>query len=136
MSAIDYLTLVNIQCYSCGVTFGLEQSYQQTKRNNHSSFYCPNGHAQHYPGKTEQEKEIERLKQEVRNVTVSRDYHRDRAEEKQREAETAKRSAAASRGVVTRIKKRITKGVCPCCRRYFRDLHQHMQGQHPDWKNE
>ena len=129
MSAIDFASMVNISCPDCGVIFGLEPGYQAERRKSHQSFYCPNGHKLHYPGMTEQEKEIERLKTSV-------EWHRTRAETKAQEAETAKRSAAASRGVVTRIKKRITKGVCPCCNRYFRDLHQHMQGQHPDWKHE
>jgi hypothetical protein len=35
---------------------------------------------------------------------------------------------------MTRIKKRVAAGVCPCCNRSFKDLARHMAGQHPDYK--
>lgn len=133
MSALMFAAMANLQCYKCGVVFGLEQGFQRQRLEDHGQFYCPNGHAQWYSGKTDKEQEIDRLSQELRIVTSSRDFHRSRAADEARAAETARRSAAASRGVVTKVKRRIKKGVCPCCNRYFRDLHQHMQGQHPDW---
>ena len=37
------------------------------------------------------------------------------------------------KGQVTRIKKRVANGVCPCCNRTFKDLAAHMSTQHPDY---
>jgi hypothetical protein len=42
-------------------------------------------------------------------------------------------SHRATRGHLTRQKKRIAGGVCPCCTRTFKDLARHMAGQHPDY---
>lgn len=133
MSAVLFAAIANVQCYKCGVVFGLEQGFQAQRREDHQEFYCPNGHAQWYSGKTDKEREIERLGEELRSLTANRDYHQSRAQRQTEAAETARRQAAAARGVVTKVKRRIGKGVCPCCNRYFRDLHQHMTGEHPDW---
>ena len=50
--------------------------------------------------------------------------------------EGARRSRAALKGQVTKIKRRVSKGICPCCRRNFANLKRHMEGQHPDWSEE
>lgn len=46
------------------------------------------------------------------------------------------RRLAATKGVVTRIKNRVGKGVCPCCKRTFPNLGAHMSEKHPDWAPE
>lgn len=43
------------------------------------------------------------------------------------------RSAAAQRGVLTRLKNRVAAGVCPCCHRSFKQLSEHMKMKHPDY---
>lgn len=85
------------------------------------SFYCPNGHAQHYT-KTE----VQRLKEQLEEV-------KRRAEWNQAEAATLKRSLTAKKGQITKMKNRISKGVCPCCNRTFENLARHMNTQHPDY---
>lgn len=37
------------------------------------------------------------------------------------------------RGVVTKTKNRIGKGVCPCCNRTFVELARHIATKHPDY---
>jgi hypothetical protein len=119
-------TLVVVSCGKCGIAFGLAEDFQRARRKDHETFYCPNGHPRAYLGESAQEREL-------RETKANEAWYREYGERKAKEAETAKRQAAAARGVVTRIKKRVAKGVCPCCKRYFADLHRHMGGQHPEW---
>ena len=39
----------------------------------------------------------------------------------------------ATKGVVTKIRRRVANGVCPCCKRHFVNLKRHMSGQHPEF---
>lgn len=120
------LTLVD--CPACGVTFGITAAFEARRREDHRFFYCPNQHHMNYG---ESAKEIE-----LRQAKANLDWYQNRSDRYKAEAEFAQRSAAAIRGVVTKIKKRVSKGVCPCCNRHFADLHRHMQGQHPEWQAE
>lgn len=40
-------------CCSCHMLFGVDGDFDKRRRNDHNWFYCPNGHPQHYSGKTE-----------------------------------------------------------------------------------
>lgn len=116
-------------CCTCGIAFALPEEYQEKKMENHTNFYCPNGHAQHYGGKTEAEKLKDKLAaEESRHAQTRAD--RDREQKLRRQAE---RSARAQRGQVTKIKNRIWRGVCPCCNRTFVDLQKHMMSKHPEF---
>lgn len=58
----------------------------------------------------------------------------ERATARQREiALHERRSAAAHKGHLTRVKNRIANGVCPCCNRSFTPLADHMASEHPDF---
>lgn len=123
------VTLVTEECYLCGVTFAMPDSMQDNRRRDRKDFYCPNGHGQHYLGKTAEQKLREQLEEEQRRLVRER-ASRDRAEA---DANHQRRKAAAARGQVTKIKRRVGKGVCPCCTRSFANLAAHMAGQHPDF---
>lgn len=100
--------------------------YNSAKHSESISFYCAYGHKQHYPqGETELDKvrrERDRLQQQIA-------WKEERLLHKERQLN-------ATRGVVTRIKRRVGNGVCPCCNRTFSNLQQHMNKQHPGWKME
>ena len=53
---------------------------------------------------------------------------------RERGREEAEASLQATKGVVTRLKKRAIAGVCPCCNRTFQQLAAHMAHKHPDYK--
>jgi len=55
-----------VECIFCGVLFTLPPGLEGQKRDDHSNFYCPNGHAQIFVGETEEEK----LTQDVRRLKV------------------------------------------------------------------
>lgn len=125
--------LVEETCCSCHIRFAMPGSFNKRCREDSKVwFYCPNGHHQHYTGEqTEREalrRERDRLKQQAA-------YLEDMRKAALAEAEEAKRSAAAYKGVATRIKNRVKHGVCPCCNRTFSDLARHMKTKHPDVDN-
>jgi len=116
--------LVTIECAKCGITFAMPSVYERARRNDHDTFYCPSGHGNHFPGKSEEEKLRDRLASE-RNL-------REGAE---RRADATERSLRATKGVITKMKKRIGAGVCPCCNRHFTALERHMATQHPEYRD-
>jgi len=122
---IGYVT--QVCCNSqCGIAFAVPSSWDAQKRKDHTNFYCPNGHSQHYTEQSEEEKlraERDRLAQRI--------AQRDDEIRHQRELRAAaERQLSATRGVVTRVKTRVANGVCPCCKRSFSDLRQHMATKH------
>ncbi|SBN64418.1 hypothetical protein GA0004736_3378 [Curtobacterium sp. 9128] len=127
-------TLVVISCAHCDTAFGMTQTMHATLRRDHGTFYCPRGHANHYPGESDLERE-QRLRklaeQQTRFTRASRDAARD-------QADAAERSARAYKGHVTRLRNRIANGVCPVadCRRSFSNVRRHIAGQHPEWAHE
>lgn len=137
------ITLNAETCCNCGVVFGLEAGHQKRLRNNREWFYCPNGHAQHYTGKSEAQKLKDQLaKQEAEAARRARDAADalDRASARELatrdQLEATQRSRAALKGQLTKTKRRIGKGVCPCCNRHFANVDNHMQSQHPDYATE
>jgi len=116
------ITLVSEVCCNCGVVFGLEKVHRQSLIDSGGSFYCPNGHAQHYTDTT-----INQLKRRIESLKEDGAYYKARIENE-------RRSHAATKGHLTRAKKRIGNGVCPCCNRHFTNVQRHMETQHPDYK--
>lgn len=120
-----------IDCCSCGISFCMTEDMQNRRRDDGKSFFCPNGHSQSYTEST-----VDRLRKELeakdklllREKELSASYRRTK--------DTAMRSAAASRGAITKLKKRINHGVCPCCQRAFKQLAAHMKAKHPDFLKE
>lgn len=117
------VTLVTEECYACGVLFAFPMTLREKLMEDHArNFYCPNGHQQHYLGKTDAEKQRERAERLQRQLA-----NRDE------DLRSAHASNRAMRGQVTKLKKRVANGVCPCCNRSFANLQRHMSGQHPDY---
>lgn len=113
--------LETLNCYLCGVIFAMPEPLKQRRREDSKSFWCPNGHEQHFT-----ETEAARLRKQLERAQSAATAARD-------QADAAERSNRALRGVVTRERKRVGRGLCPCCNRTFQDLARHMAGQHPDF---
>jgi hypothetical protein len=128
------VTSVVITCCNtdCGISFAVPTWWERGKRENHSRFYCPNGHGQVFNA----ESDTEKLRRE-RDRLAQRVAERDDEIKRQRELRqgTEKRLAAA-KGVVTRFRNRIGNGVCPCCTRSFTNLRSHMATEHPEFRAE
>ncbi len=115
-STISYqATLETEECCNCSILFAMPVAMMKRLRQDGGSFYCPNGHSQHYT-KTENQKLREQLEATQKNLTSAR-------------CETmAERQA---REVAEKKLKRVGKGVCPCCRRSFTNLRRHIATKHP-----
>jgi len=86
------------------------------------AIYCPLGHTYIIAGKGE----AARLREQLEAAQRARQATRDLLAHEQR-------SHAATRGHLTRTKRRVGHGVCPCCGRTFQQLARHMKAKHPDY---
>lgn len=110
------------ECCNCHVPFMMPTRMMDALRNEPGkTFYCPNGHAQHYTGKSEAQKLKEQLERE----------QKERAQNEER-LQNELLDAWSEKSKLEKQVKRIHKGVCPCCNRSFTNLQKHMQTKHPE----
>lgn len=117
-------------CCNCGISFAWDESTYERRINDKGTFYCPNGHPQHFTGESEAEKlkkQLARKEQELKWAEESR-ANAWKAEARQT------RKASAYKGVITKTRARIGRGICPCCNRQFQNLQKHMTHLHPEFK--
>ena len=115
----------SIDCYKCGIEFGLPKSFIENRRKDQNSFWCPNGHSQCFSESLADQlrRERDRLKQQIAQKDDEIARQRNLRDE-------ADRKAAAARGQVTKLKNRAKAGLCPCCNRHFTNLERHMASKH------
>lgn len=121
-----------IECYLCGTGFAVEATLYNARLRDQRSFWCPNGHQQHFTGTTpearkirELEAERDRLKRERDAATTARSWAESRAK-------GANIAAGLAKAAKKRLEQRVSRGVCPCCHRTFKQLAAHMKTKHPD----
>lgn len=107
-------------CCECSIVFAMPDYLVRRRQSEGGSFYCPNGHQQHYA-----ETEVRRLKNKLAEQTITA----SRMVERARLAEEAEQKATME---LKRINKRVHAGVCPCCNRTFQQLARHMKNKHPE----
>ena len=86
-------------CCGCGVVFMVTKSYDIQLRSSKKSFFCPNGHILSYKGDTDTQK----LARAEKLLGASRDYEKAACDREK----AARRSNAALRGVITKMKKKL-----------------------------
>lgn len=116
------VTLDTETCISCGTTFAIETGLLRQRRRDHQFFYCPNGHSQCYPGKSD----IELAREEATRERTAR-------VQAEAAARIAREDAERARTREARLKKRVANGVCPCCQRSFTNLRRHITMKHPNF---
>jgi uncharacterized Zn finger protein (UPF0148 family) len=123
--------MVGMVCGKCGIPFAVPAYFRTERQSTGANFFCPNGHCRVYRETTEErlQREKEALQRDLATEEANKDWWRTRQEK-------TERSLTATRGVVTRTKKRIAKGMCPCCQRHFVNLAGHMKDQHPRYAEE
>jgi len=114
------VSMVTVECCAqgCSVIFGITADLHRRRSNDHGTFYCPNGHGQHFTGTSD----AERLRDEQARNTHLKDQLTAAAVE-----------AEMVRKALVRDRHRFANGVCPCCNRYFDNVRRHMTGQHPEY---
>ncbi|GAF84707.1 unnamed protein product [marine sediment metagenome] len=120
----DVSTIVIETCCNCGIRFGLPKEFQDRLRDKGEDFYCPNGHVLHYS---------DTIQNKLAEAKRRAEYLEAGLEAQCDETAKEKRRRVALRGVITRTKNRISNGVCPCCKRQFKNLHNHMKTKHPNY---
>jgi hypothetical protein len=114
--------LVVTSCW-CGIPLAIpEELYLEAKRTGEQGVYCPLGHTFVFSDTTE--RELQRTRKALAEERARTRAARDLLAQEER-------SHAATRGHLTRQKKRSAAGVCPCCNRTFQQLARHMRAKHP-----
>lgn len=115
--SLDYTPVVPSCCY---VPFLMGTAIFEARKNDHETWWCPAcGATRYFPAKSDNEKLQEQL-------AAARRLH-SKAESERR---IAQRQVSAQKAAKTRLLNRVKKGVCPCCNRYFDNLHRHMTTKH------
>ena len=115
----------------CGIVYGIPQEFADSLSASGGAYYCPNGHRLSW-SETDADRErkrADRAEQQARAARDSEEFHRQRAA-------AERRSAAAFKGQVTKMKNRIANGVCPvagCKRSGFSNVMRHIASWHPAW---
>lgn len=112
------VVIVPETCCSCGAHFGIDSDSKAKRHKDGNVFYCPNGHELIYNIKPD----------ETKNKLIRAAAQLEASERRERELR--------SRNVVTRLKNRASRGICPCCDKEFSVLKKHMKSQHPGYEQE
>lgn len=97
-----------LTCARCGCLFALTEHFMDSRRDDHGSFYCPMGHSNIFPGKSEAEKLREELAKEISRRSTA-EHEKEKVEKKLN---------------------RVANGVCPDCNRSFTNIRRHMKTKH------
>jgi len=124
--------LEHITCANCGMVFAFPQHLMEKWRRTHEGFYCPSGHNNYFPGQSD----VEKLQRELKEARLEIKRAEYRAQTAQLDREQAQKQLSATRGQITKLRKRIANGVCPCCHRSFAHLQRHMATKHPEYAME
>lgn len=116
-------TLVETSCW-CGIVMAIPDSlYKEAQRNHKLDVHCPLGHTFVYSGDTEADKLRKQLQ-----------WERDRLASERARADGAEASLRATKGVVTKLRKRAITGTCAFCHRHFANVERHVATKHPEEK--
>lgn len=128
METLNYYGSLTVLTCWCGTRHAVPTELRNHQLRQHNDgrhvddIYCPLGHTHVPSGESEAAKERRRREQaEARNQHLADQLG------------AAERSKSALKGQVTKIKKRVGKGVCPCCNRSFSNVERHMHSQHPEF---
>lgn len=76
-----------VHCCNCGITFKFSKKIEEMWRKDEKTFYCPNGHSLVWnkPKESEEQKEIKKLKAEVKGLNEKLEAAlKDAADQKKR----------------------------------------------------
>lgn len=126
MNGFSTSTMVFIDCANCGMIFGVTRDFEDRRRRDHQSFFCPKGHSNYYAERTEEDKLRDRLTREQ----AAHDQTRANRDTWQRASVRQEHKARAYKGIAKHYRRRIHAGVCPHCNRSFENVARHMKTKH------
>ena len=120
------VVLEQVTCRTCGMIYALSEGFIDGARSDPSvRWRCPSMtcSSSTWGFSDSKEDKLRRQLDSARRDAEQARAHRDRVG----------RKLAAQKGVTTKLKKRIAHGLCPCCRRTFENLQDHMAHLHPEY---
>ena len=91
-------------CVKCSTVWAMLDEFIDKKRKDHKTFYCPKGHPQYYPWKSDEEK----LKDQVAHCKSDIEFWKDGYDAKDRQLGFVDRSRRAYKGQVTKLRKALS----------------------------
>ena len=127
--------LTTINC-GCGGTYAINERFREIKQERGGYWHCPycGNHVSY--SETDLDKLKKQLAREKHNAEQEQARLRQSLDRANERANYNERRRAAAQGQLTKVKKRVSNGVCPCCNRTFQDLQRHMANKHPDYTAE
>lgn len=119
-------SFARIKCCNCQIVFGMLQSHQAIRLDDHKAFWCPNGHEQYYIG----EREVDKLRKILETERANAKWFQARRDELEKKNRAARSMITRVSNEKSRLEERIKNGVCPCCKRSFQNLKRHMASKH------
>lgn len=113
-------------CGACGIPWMVPTVFYRERKKTGEGFFCPNGHSRVFRKTTEEE-----LRERITRIEGERDRAERGRQYQMEEKQTAKRQAAAQKGLRTRQRNQILRGLCPQCGHMFKGVRRHMQRKHP-----
>lgn len=135
--AVVTLSMYVNDCPSCGVIFGITTDYEDRRRKDGQGFRCPNGHVMSFS-----ETEADRLRKQARELerrlereAADREFYQQQLRSERAGHKKTANQLRATKGVVTRTKKRAAAALCPVegCGRSFVQLRRHLSAKHPGY---
>lgn len=128
MRTLEFTDVLTIhECWSCGISYAMPRQFEKKRREDGGTFYCPNGHGAVFRKSTAT---IEKERREAAEQETQRLRDRLVAEANAREA--LRRRHAATKGQLTKVRKRADAGVCQHCNRSFANVARHVAHMHPE----
>lgn len=84
-------------CAACGVSFAFPSAIAKRREDDHQSFYCPNGHTNYYPQKSDAEILREKLRMKERELEDMKAAEQKRAADSAKAARLARQKKAKSK---------------------------------------
>jgi hypothetical protein len=119
--------LTTIHCGECGGSYAINERYRRQKEEQGGTWTCPYCKC----GWGYVKSELDRAREQLQRTQTELRLANDRKEYYRNESEHFRRSRDGIKGVLTKVKRRVGKGTCPCCKRHFVNVERHMKVKHP-----
>lgn len=114
-------TLTVVTCW-CGMAHAIPKALNDHANGDpRFNVYCPLGHSW-----VRRDGPLQRAQLELQAA-------QDTLARREAQLRTTEASRRATLGQLTKERKRVSNGVCPCCQRTFANLGRHMHTKHPDF---
>lgn len=93
------------ECFECHILFWIPTQHHDSLYKNKKSFFCPNGHSQHYTGKSDAER-VRELTEENKNLQTNWDESAIEAQENYEKWQEAEKELEACKAKKIKKKKK------------------------------